>query len=350
VSSLKLWDYHSQSNVLEKGVRGKNPTLKGSLANNHRVFAGVCPPSASLVSSFRVIQTNGDLGIFSKKRRSSWFYLANSVFKRIRDLGFLERKRLEELVVYFNRWRESYRKKYVHLERSDNLHVFIKQYSRFDWDYKRSLRRKLRLLNHVLWDLKIELTIDPKKCMRYSDEFFLLQKGWNRLNSWLKRRFGEFLYFKVLEITKKGRPHFHILISGIKWIDQKELSDLWDSYGCGKIVYIKKVFGRNRLKMCAYVMKYVNKTLRKSDKLFSAVLFASNKRLFAMSKGCQAIVNAGKKPRFKKGFVFAGSILEQYLIEFCNERYVELEPFIVIEANFDDYREFPLVFGGFDYG
>lgn len=329
---------------MERGV-GENRSLQGGLDDRLSALTGVFPPEpTSLVWVNRVIQTNGVSGSVSKKRRSSWFFLANRVFKEIRDLGVLEVDRLDLLSCYFDRWRVGYRKKYVHLEKED-IHVFIKQYSRFDEDYRQFLRRKLRLLNNVLWDLKIELTVDPKKCMRYCDEFFLLSKGWNRLNSWLKRRFGEFLYFKVLEITRAGRPHFHVLISGVKWIDQKELSDLWDSYGCGKIVYIKRVSGRNNLKMCAYVLKYVNKTLKEENKRFSAVLFASNKRLFSMSKGCQNMLSVGRKPKIKKGFEYVGSVREEAVIEFCNEKWLEIGAYLVVKVSFEDLHEFPELFG-----
>lgn len=344
VSDLKLL-HGIHNSLLRRGEGKERNGEKTPLVRGKRLPCGVVSPhvSASLVKVNRVIQTNKDLRCFLGKGRSLWFFQANSVFKTIRDLGFLEENKFSLLENYFENWRSAYRKRYVHLSR-ENTHVFIKQYSRFDEDYRQFLRRKLRLLNFMLWDLKIELTVDPKKCMRYVDEFCLLQKGWNRLNSWLKRRFGEFSYFKVLEITRAGRPHFHILISGIKWIDQKELSELWDSYGCGKIVYVKRVYSRNNVKMCAYVMKYVNKTLRIEDRRYSAVLFASNKRLFAMSRGCQNMVNLDRLPHENKGFSFEGSVMERDLVEFCDEKGVRIEAFMVIDADFEDYREFPLLF------
>jgi hypothetical protein len=305
--------------------------------------------SASLVGDYRVSQTFSKRVVLGK-RRSKWFYLAKETFFTVGDLGFVERDKLSNLVVYYDRWRESYQRKFVHLEREDNTHIFIKQYSRFEASYREFLRRKLKLLNFMLWDLKIELTIDPKKFLRLADEFNFLKKAWNRLNSWLRKKFGEFEYFKVMEIQKSGRPHFHVLISGIKWIDQKELSDTWSKYGGGEIVYIKRVSGRNNLKMSAYVMKYVNKTLKKSDKVFSALLFASNKRLFSMSSGCQNMLNAGRIPKKPKGFVFSGSVREEALIEFCDEEAFSFEAFMVVEANFEDYRQYPLVFGGSGYG
>ena len=49
--------------------------------------------------------------------------------------------------------------------------------NRFMPDHKRKLWAKLRLLQFIEWDLKLDLTIDPKKFMRLEDEFvfFLTQ-------------------------------------------------------------------------------------------------------------------------------------------------------------------------------
>jgi hypothetical protein len=198
----------------------------------------------------------------------------------------------------------------------------------------------------MLWDLKIELTIDPKKTMRLSDGYSLMTKGWNRLNSWLKRRFGEFATFQCREIQKSGRLHTHVLISGIKWIEQSELSDLWASYGCGKIVYIKRVHSRNNLRMSAYVMKYVNKSLSSADKLYSALLFASNKRLFSMNRSCQNMVRLDRAPKEKQGFQYVGTVAEAELRGYCDEKGISLVPMFSIDVERADLYEFPQIFGG----
>jgi hypothetical protein len=307
------------------------------------------PPGGSLVKTNRLIQTNEDLRFSDKKRRSSWFFLANKYFKRISDLGILDPKALAPLEVYYDLWRESYHKRYVHLAKQEE-HIFIKQYSRFDSDYRLLLKQKLRLLDFIVWNLKIELTIDPKKVMKYSHEFALIKKGWNRLRSWLRRRYGDFDYFQVMEIQKSGRPHLHVLLSGIHWIDHAELSDIWGSYGCGEIVYLKQVDSENQIRMSSYVLKYVNKTLREEDKAFSAVLFASNRRLFSMSKGCQDLVNVGRAPAQKQGYEFQGSVLQTELAHFCDEKAIEIKTFLRIRAETEDYYEFPSLFGVGDGG
>lgn len=313
----------------------------------------------SLVQPSRVIQTNPDLNSESGKRRSVWFFLAKNRFRTIADLGnlefsALEQMKLRDLEIYFDNWRAGYRDRYVHLEK-EQRHLFIRQYSRFDSSYRKKLRRKLAPLDNVLWDLKIELTIDPKKTMRLADGYALLFKGLNRFNSWLKRRFGqkvngkfypaEFMMFACREIQKSGRLHPHILISGIKWIEQNELSDLWDSYGCGKIVYIKRVHSRNNLKMSAYVMKYVNKSLRIENKRYSSLLFASNRRLFSMNGSCQKMVRlpAAKE---NQGFKYVGTVAENELLNYCDERGLNLAPFMSIDVDRADLYEFPNIFGG----
>lgn len=294
----------------------------------------------------RVTATNEFSGSFGEKRRSSWFYYANSMFKRMRDLGFLEENRFEQLESYFDNWRAGYSHKSVHLDKGET-HVFIKQYSRFDGDYREFVRRKLAILDFMEWDLKIELTVDPKKCMRYYDEFHLLTSGWHRLCSWLKRRNpGGYAYFRVLEIQKSGRPHLHVLLRGVKWIDQGELSDLWDSYGCGEIVYVKKVDSENNIKMSSYVMKYVNKTLLAENKRFSAVLFASNRRLFSMSGECQDLISCGRPKKENQGFTFRQSVHSGSLEAYCREKNIRYEPFMILEIKFEDLPEFEGYFDG----
>ncbi len=306
--------------------------------------------TSSLVSSNRVIQTSGKKALFVK-RRSFWFVLAKQRFKNLLDSGSgvsitMQQKELAEIESCFLSWKRSYSRKYVHLSKK-NTHVFIKQYSRFDADYRQNIKRKLRFLDFMLWDLKIELTIDPKNFWHFKNEFVLLSKGWNKLRSWIRKRYGDFEYFWVCEITKKGRPHLHVLISGIKYIPQKDLSEIWQKYGMGKVVYIKKVYNRENLKATAYVLKYVNKTLRNNDNTYASLLFASNKRLYGMSRGCYNLINAGKPAKTKKGFSYEGSVLETDLECFCEEKQIALGFYLRVEVEITDYYEFREVFDNY---
>lgn len=278
--------------------------------------------SPSLVNyneQFKLFDSDLNCGSFGR-RRSFWFYYSKYHLKKIRDLGKLES--LDQVLYGFERWRESYVRKAVHLAKGDR-HIFIRQYSRFDVDYRSNLRSKMRMLDLMLWDLKIELTVDPKRFFRLIDEFNFIVRAWNKLRSWLKKRYGSFEFLRVLEVQKSGRPHLHILLSGIKWISHQELSDVWSKYGAGEVVYLKSVYGRSNLKATAYVLKYVNKTLSNVDKKYSALLFASNKRVFGLSRGAQNMVNVGRVKKEPQGFEFLGSVSVGEVEAFLAEQGIE---------------------------
>lgn len=72
----------------------------------------------------------------------------------------------------------------------------------------------------------------------------------------IRRRFGEFEYFRVLETTKKGWPHYH-LIARSGYIPQSDLSDMWKELTGAHIVDIRKP-GQSK-HVYSYVMKYLGK-------------------------------------------------------------------------------------------
>jgi hypothetical protein len=295
----------------------------------------------------RVIQTSVN-GVVFEKRRSFWFYLAKQRFLGILDSGsgFPVEAQIPQLLSVedcFDAWRSSYSNRFVCLSKGLK-NIYIRQYSRFDSDYRSFLRSKLRMLDFMIWDLKIELTIDPKNFWHLNSEFRLLLKGWNRLRSWLRRRYGDFEFLRVLEIQKSGRPHLHVLISGINYVPQEDLSKIWQKYGLGEVVYIRSVYNRENVRATAYVLKYVNKTLRNSEKRYSALLFSSNKRVFGISRGCQNMIHVDRGDR-EHGYVYCGSVSESDLVAFCDEKGIELKPFLVVVHDPSDPYEFPKLFG-----
>ena len=320
-----------------KGGAGGKPELEGGEASSPLGLS----PATSLVTSKRIIQTSKNELYFSK-RRSFWFYWSRDKLKRVVDLGLpLD---LSEIVFGFEKWLEQYKERYVHLS-SGNKHVFIRCFNRFCKSYKKRLKRKLRLLDFVVWDIKIELTVDPKKFFRLYDEFVFINRAWNKLRSWIRKRYGDFEFLRVLEVTKKGRPHLHVLISGIKWINQAELSEIWEKYGGGEVVYIKRVYNRNNVKVCRYVLKYVNKTLSLENREFSALLFASNRRLFGLSEGLRNMINVGKDDLKRDlGFVYEGLVYRGELEAFLSGKGLILGDYLFIVVDYKDYYEFPSLF------
>jgi len=62
-------------------------------------------------------------------------------------------------------------------------------------------------------------------------------------------------YFRVIELTKRGWPHYHFLTRGNYW-DQEQLSREWKRLTGAFIVDVRKIKGKNLIN---YVTKYVVK-------------------------------------------------------------------------------------------
>lgn len=93
--------------------------------------------------------------------------MAKAALSRVVDCG-REKLELRLVKVHYGNWDEHYDLgRFVRLSREDE-YLFIRAINRFSEEYKRRLRSKLRPLRLVRWDLKIELTLDPKRLMRLS--------------------------------------------------------------------------------------------------------------------------------------------------------------------------------------
>jgi len=80
---------------------------------------------------------------------------------------------------------------------------------------------------------------------------------WNRLRSSLKSAGYTGEYLRVLEATKAGWPHIHLLWRGAAYIPQRRLSELADKAGFGRICHIKRADGAEGY--ARYVCKYLFK-------------------------------------------------------------------------------------------
>lgn len=72
----------------------------------------------------------------------------------------------------------------------------------------------------------------------------------------IRREYGEFEYLRVLELTKKGWPHFHF-VARSGYIPQPWLSDRWDTLTGAPIVDVRKI--EKTREAYWYVMKYLGK-------------------------------------------------------------------------------------------
>ena len=312
----------------------------------------VLAPRSIPCDSNRVIQTFPTSKV--QKQRSEFYGFARSHLFRVVDLGkpFLD---LDPVIDFFDLWRSHYKNQWLRLHRiEDDSYVFMKSVSRFDVDYRNVLRSRLNRLQGVRFDLKLEFTLDPKKFLSLGDEFMFLPPFWNVIHSWLLKRYGKFEFLRIVEIQKKGRPHLHVLVGfhdekAVKFFanmtkhrSNKARMEVYKKCSCdfckfygdlkaeslkhgGGWVWARPIMANNdqnyRISVSRYALKYVNKSLRnssRSDRSYGALLFASNKRLFSISKGFQVL--CGKKKVEKQGYEYEGTVHNSVVKEFCEDQ------------------------------
>lgn len=304
---------------------------------NSSAWNPLAESSTSLEYSNRVSVTS--------RRRSIHYYLAKDALSKVADGG---RKKLDlsPLIIHFENWMEKYLQgRFVKLNKGDEW-LFIRCLNRFMSDYKRVVWKKLKLLQFIEWDLKLELTLDPKKFMRLDDEIKFINKAWAKLRSWLLKKYRHFEFLKILEFQKLGRPHLHVLIKGILYIPHEDLTTIWQKYG-GGWVWIRSL-GRN-VNAVWYVLKYVNKTISGKNKVFASLLFASNKRIFSMSQNLMAMLNI-KRNRKEQGWTFKGTVHENTVKAFCREKEIPFQDIIQVEVTTDMLYEYSMLFAEWEAG
>jgi len=72
----------------------------------------------------------------------------------------------------------------------------------------------------------------------------------------IRKTWGYFEYMRVLEVTKKGWPHYH-LVARAAWIDQAWLSAEWQRLADAHIVDIRAI--RKKANVVQYLVKYLYK-------------------------------------------------------------------------------------------
>jgi hypothetical protein len=325
---------------------GKNRARGGALQGGRpcrahirdRDFCGV-PPSSSVSLEY------SNRASVTFRRRSQEFYLAKEALSQVVDCG-IEKLDLRLLMIHFENWMEKYLTgKFVKLVKEDE-YLFIRCVNRFMEDYKRVLWKKMKLLQYIDWDLKIDLTLDPKRFMRLEDELLFIGKAWAKLRAWLLKRYGRFEFLCVLEAQKSGRPHLHVLVSGIPYVSHSDLSELWQKYG-GGYVWVRAI--NSNVNALWYVLKYVNKTILGKDKIYASILFASNKRMFSMSQNLLTKLNIRRNYK-SKGWVFDGTVDEFNIKIFCQEEKMVFDDFIKVKITFLMMHKHPLIFDSWKDG
>jgi len=103
----------------------------------------------------------------------------------------------------------------------------------------------------------ITLTWDTHECGQWT-AWARFGAGWNRLHGAIKRTWGHIEYLRVMEETKRGYPHAHLLVRG-PYMEQPILSYLAGRSGLGPVVWIERP--KSQKQAGRYVVKYLLKSV-----------------------------------------------------------------------------------------
>lgn len=102
----------------------------------------------------------------------------------------------------------------------------------------------------------ITLTVDPSLHRSPRDAYDTTRGRVAQLAVRLRRQFSEFEYLRVLEITKKGWPHYHLLVRS-PYIPYALIHNIWRDLTGATIVDVRKL--KRGDDVYFYVMKYLSK-------------------------------------------------------------------------------------------
>lgn len=102
----------------------------------------------------------------------------------------------------------------------------------------------------------ITLTVNPSHWTNPREAYDGTRRCIPKLSARIRKQFGEFEFFRVLEATKKGWPHYH-LITRSPYIPQHVLSHEWNELTRAPIVDVRQM--DKTTKTYWYVVKYLGK-------------------------------------------------------------------------------------------
>lgn len=121
---------------------------------------------------------------------------------------------------------------------------------------RQKIQHYARLVADAQANRLITLTVNPARYDSPRAAYDHTRRRIPILSARLRRTYGEFEFFRILEVTKKGWPHYH-LIARSPYIPQTELSQLWNELTGAPIVDVRKLDRRTNAYW--YVTKYLAK-------------------------------------------------------------------------------------------
>lgn len=102
----------------------------------------------------------------------------------------------------------------------------------------------------------ITLTVDTKRYLTRREAYDQTRRKVTQLACRIRRRFEEFEYIRILEVTKKGWPHYHLLVRS-PYIPHSYLRDTWAELTGATIVDVRQMKRDDNIYF--YVLKYLAK-------------------------------------------------------------------------------------------
>lgn len=142
----------------------------------------------------------------------------------------------------------------------DEMSYVIAELPCQNWSCRPCAERKIRRLAALTRDAKptrmLTLTVDPGRWKSPRDAFDGTRRQVNELLKKLRTKFGEIEYLRVTELTKKGFPHYHLLLrSG--FIPHAVVKKLWNELTGATIVDLRQV--KESFRAYHYLVKYLSK-------------------------------------------------------------------------------------------
>ncbi len=101
----------------------------------------------------------------------------------------------------------------------------------------------------------VTLTVDPKRWESPRHAYDGTRRSLATLGRTMKRR-GEWEYLRVLELTKKGWPHYHLVVRS-PYVPHAEIKECWATLTGAKIVDVRQIKKADNVYW--YLVKYLAK-------------------------------------------------------------------------------------------
>jgi len=153
------------------------------------------------------------------------------------------------------------------------------------------------------------------------DNLNIINHAWNKMLTVLRKRFHDFKFIKVLEISDSGFVHLHVLFN--IWIPQEFLRHHWEKYTGAFIVNIERP--KNLRSSAAYIAKYISKNCNDFSNLKK--FFLNRKRKFSFSRNWNFRFKKIKNYILLSANIFNSDKLTFFILSALQENFYSLDEF-----------------------